>query len=140
GELPQGAITVWQTLKKELQEAAAFNDISLGQFAPNSRTSASEIIMAEQNSSALIRSIAKNVEQRILEPILNLVWKTGLQHMRADDAAAKAVIGEQMYAALYARRRELASMPITFRVRGISGLVARVQKLQSLINLLQTIG
>ena len=139
GQLPEQAIQVWQALKSEMMEGAAFSELSLGQFAPKGRTSASEVQSVQNNSSALMRSVAKNVEQRVVEPLLRLLWQTWLQHMPARDKAMEDVIGEQWYRTIYKARKELATKKITFRVRGISALVARMQKLQQLLNMLQVI-
>ena len=65
-------VRVWESVKSMLTEAARMNEVGLGQFAPNSRTSATEITETQQSSSALIRSVAQTIEQRHLEPTLNL--------------------------------------------------------------------
>ena len=139
GQLPPEAVQVWQALKQELQEAAAQNEITMGQMAPKSRTSSTEIQSVQNNSHAPMRSIAKTIETRIVEPLLDIFWKTGLQHMRKNDKQARQIVGDQMYDAIYANRKQFASMGITFQARGISKLISRVQKLQSLLNFLQVV-
>jgi hypothetical protein len=139
GALGQDTVHAWQLIKSELTEAADINEIGLGNFAPKSRTSATEISSTMQSSSAMVRSIAQGIEQRWLEPTLDLVWKTGLQHVRKGDRLITAAAGEEMFGALVGNRRDLIKRPVTFQARGISTLIQKSQKLQMLMQLLQVI-
>jgi hypothetical protein len=136
GNLGPDAMAVWQTIKKELTEAANQNEIGLGGFAPKGRTSATEISQTQESSSAVIRSIAQTVEARVLNPQLDLVWKTGLQHMNPNDPMLKAACGEDMFGVLMSRRRELASRPMTFQAHGISSMIQKSRMLKSLLQLM----
>lgn len=138
GSLPPEAVTIWRMLKDELREGAKLSEIALGQLAPNSRTSATEIQQVSQSGSAMIRSMARTIESRFLEPVLNLVWKTALQHMDFTDIAD--VIGEEWAQVFNQRRTEFAGRNVNIRVRGISGMVDRQTKLQNLLSALQIIG
>ncbi len=140
GTIDPGAVQVWQTLKGELSEAAAINELGLGQFAPKGRTSATEVNTVQSNSSALVRSIAQTVETRFLDIVLDLTWKTGLQHVKKGDARMARVAGKEMWGALMGSRKELIKRPITFQAQGISALIQRSQMLQSLLQALQIIG
>lgn len=137
GSLGPEPVQIWQAMKNELREAADQNEIGLGQLAPNSRTSATEISQTQESASALVRSIAQTVETRYLNPTLDLVWKTGLQHARADDRVLMDACGEDMYKALLARRRELITRPITFQAQGISTLIQKGRMLRALLQLVQ---
>ncbi len=139
GNLPPEAINLWQNLKRELTEAASINEIGLGQFAPKGRTTAHEVASANQSSSAVIKSIAQTVEKRWLDPTIDLVWMTGVQHMKANDKALIAAAGEDMYRALYTNRRELVTRPIAFQARGISRMIQRASQLQALMQLMQIV-
>lgn len=136
GTLDAGAIQVWQSMKSELSEAAGINEVGLGQFAPKGRTSAMEISTTQANSSALVRSVAQTVETRLLDPLLDLVWKTGLQHASKTDVKLAMAAGTQLYGALMNRRREIISSPITFQARGISALISKSQMLQSVLQIM----
>jgi len=140
GSLPAEAVQVWQAIKSELREAAGINEIGLGQFAPKGRTSATEISETKQSSSALIRSVAQTIETRILDPELDMVWKTGLQHVGKGNKQIAAAMGPELFAALMPRRRELIKRPITFRAGGISTLIAKARLLNRILQLLQIIG
>lgn len=138
GSLPPESVTVWRALKEELREGAKLSEIALGQMAPHSRTSATEITQVQQSGSAMIRSMARTIESRFIEPLLHLVWKTALQHMDFRDI--QDVIGAEWAEAFNSRRQEFADRTVNIRVRGISGLVDRQTKLQNLLSTLQIIG
>lgn len=140
GTLPPESIEVWKLLKNELTEAASVNEIGLGQFAPKGRTSATEVDATQQSSSAVIRSIAQTVETRFLDIVLDLTWKTGLQHAKASNKQFAAAVGEDMWGALYSQRRELIERPYTFQARGISNTLFRGNQLKTFMNMLQIIG
>lgn len=137
GSLPQDAVTVWTALKDELREGAKLSEIALGQMPGKSRITAEEIAQVSQSGSAVIRSMAKTIEHRFLEPVLTLVWQTALQYM--DFMSIADEIGEDTAQMLQARRQEFAERKIKFRVRGISGLIDRQTKLSNLMTLLQTL-
>jgi hypothetical protein len=140
GTLSPEGVQMWQLLKNEITEAMGTNEIGLGQFAPKSRTSATEINATQQGSSAIVRSVAEVVESRWLDITLDLVWKTGLQHIKSNNRAMAAAVGQDMWSALYGRRKELVERPFTFQARGISNAVYRQQKLKSLLTIFQIIG
>lgn len=139
GAMPPEVIQIWSQMKNELREAADVNEVGLGQFAPKGRTSVAEIEQTQQSSNALIRSIAQSIETRWLNPTLDLVWKTGLQHVSRNDDMIRAAAGDQMFEALYARRKELIARPITFQARGISMLMQKSKTLRSVLNIMSII-
>lgn len=139
GTLPPDALKMWQEMKQELREAAGINEIGIGQFAPKSRTSATEISSTSESSSAIVRGLAQTIEVRYLDPTLDLVWKTGLQHMKPDDKRMVAAIGKDTYSAIYSQRKELVTRPMTFQARGISTLIQRTQMLKNLLTVLQVV-
>lgn len=138
GELPQSAYQIWTALKNELREGAKLSEIALGQMAPNSRTTATEITMSSQSGSSMIRSMARTIETRFVERILTLVWKTALQYMDFTDI--QAAIGPDVATMLNERREEFLESSLTFQVRAISGIVDRQQKLQNIFQAMQVIG
>lgn len=140
GNLPAESIQVWQALKNELREAAGQSEIAVGQFAPKGRTSATEILETQQGTSALIRSVASTIESRWLNPVLDLVWRTGLQHVKADDPLMQRAVGKDMFRALISRRKELASRPTVFSAKGISMLLHKAKKLRAILSALQIMG
>lgn len=138
GTLPPETVKAWEMMKNELTEAAGVNEIGLGQFAPKGRTSATEINATEQSSSAIIRSIAQTIETRWLDPNLDLIWKTGLQHVKATDKALLAAAGD-LGGALLQQKKELIKRPFTFQARGLSNTIHRAQMLKNLMGILQIV-
>lgn len=139
GQLSNEAVSLWDKIKNELTEAANVNEIGLGQFAPNSRTSATEISATQQSSSALVRSVAQTVESRFLEPVLDLTWKTGLQFSQASNQDLARVVGRDMWPVLMGQKKTLIKWPYTFQARGISTMIQKSQMLNSLLQILQVI-
>lgn len=140
GTLSESGIKMWQLLKNELTEASGTNEIGLGQFAPKSRTTATEIQSTQQNSSAIVRSIANTVETRWLDINLDLCWKTALQHMSPKNKQLIAAAGPEMFNAVYANRRDFVKRPFTFQARGISNTMYRANQFKSLMTIFQIIG
>lgn len=140
GSLPADVIRVWDSMKQELREAAGVNEIGMGQLAPNSRTSATEITTTQASSSAIIRSIAQTVESRYLNPTLDLVWKTGLQHVAKDNPTVMNAVDPGLASALLQRRKELIKRPIGFQARGISTLIQKGQMLKSILQIMSIVG
>jgi hypothetical protein len=137
GSLDPNAFNVWQMLKKELQEGAAFNDMTLGNAAPQARTSATEINTVDSNSTSYMRAIASNIETLLLEPTLDLIWKTSIQHFSMKDTELVQAIGEQWAKTFVKMRKQFAEYKVTFVCRGITSLLARKQKLQEFLQFLQ---
>lgn len=137
GTLDQGAVTVWRALKEELREGAKLSEIALGQLASNSRTSATEINQVQQSGTAMVRSMARTIETRLIEPTLDLIWQTALQHL--DFERLSPVIGEEWAQALNNRADEFM-FDIRFNARGISGMIERQSKLQNLLQAIQILG
>lgn len=138
GTLPAESFKVWQALKEELREGAKLSEIALGQLAPNSRTTATEIVTSSQSGSASIRSIARTIETRWVEPTLDRVWKTSLQHM--DFMTIADIIGIEVAQMFNERRDEFLESSFQIRVRGISGIIDRQQRLQNLMSAISVIG
>lgn len=139
GTLDAGAVQIWQNIKNELSDAAGMNEIGMGQLPDKTHIAATAVAGAQQSSSAMIRSVAQTIETRFLDPMLDLVWKTGLQKADPDDMRMGAAVGMPMYRALIGRRKELISRQITFQARGISGLIQKQQKLSALLNTVQVL-
>lgn len=136
GSLDPSAVQVWQSLKGELTEAAGMNEIGLGQLPDKTHISASASEGAQQSSSAIIRSVAQTIETNYLNPTLDLVWKTGLQHANPKDMRLAQAAGPELYQGLMAQRRKIIQAPVSFQARGISTLIQKQQMLSALMNIL----
>lgn len=137
GTLPQEAIAVWTSLKNELREGAKLSEIALGQMPGKSRITAEEISSVSQSGSAMIRSMAKTIEERWLEPVLTLVWQTALQFMDFNTLAPE--LGPEVAAMLNQQRVDFQQRKLRIRVRGISGLLDRQSKLSNFMKFVQVI-
>lgn len=138
GSLPPEAISVWTALKQEMREGAKLSEIALGQVPPKGDITATEVIQVSQSGSAMIRSMARTIEARFLEPVLTLVWQTALQHL--DFQALAPEIGQEAAAMFESRKAEFSDRRIKFRVSGISALIDRQTELRALLSMLQTVG
>lgn len=136
GTLDPAAVQVWQSLKGELTEAAGMNEIGLGQLPDKTHISASASESAQQSSSAIIRSVAQTIETNYLNPTLDLVWKTGLQHADPRDQRLAQAAGPELYNGLMVHRKALIKAPVSFQARGISTLIQKQQMLSALMNIL----
>lgn len=138
GDLPPEAAAVWQNLKNLLQDGAKLSEVALGQMPDKTHIAAAAVTQSSMSGSAMIRSIAKTIEQRWLEPLLTLVWETALQFLDFNTLANE--IGPDTAMMLNQQRQEFLQRKIKFRVRGISGLLDRQAKLQAFMQFAQVIG
>lgn len=139
GSLGPEVLRVWEALKSEMREGAKLNEIALGQMAPSAGTTATEVSQTQQSSSAIVRSIARTIEERLLEPVLTLTWATALQNMDFSDPEIRAYVGAEAADMLQQRREDFLSEGVTFKVRGISALVDRQAKLRNFLSMLQVV-
>lgn len=84
----------------------------------------------------MLRSVARIIEQQYVEPSLDLIWKTNLQHMKPNDQRLINAVGQQQYAMLYANRKELIKRAYTFKCRGITRMLERQEKLKTMLSIL----
>lgn len=138
GTVPPSLITSWQLLQKLMREGASFNEISLGRLASGEKT-ATEIQGAEQGSSVMMTAMAEWIETGYLEPELELIFKTGLQHLDKDDEEMRTILGEPIFEMLLSRKDEFIKQKFLFRVRGISNLVEKSTRLRKLLSAIQAI-
>lgn len=140
GNLSTAAVNVWTALKQEMREGAATNDLDLGQSVPKGDVTATEITAVQSGGSALIQSIAATLEVGCVDPLLNLIFQTALQHFDENDAALHLALGEEYFSMFVARREEFIRLAPAFQARGISGLVERGQKLKAMLQIIQALG
>lgn len=139
GKLPPESLQVWQGLKAELREGAAFNELSLGQVPPKGDITATEINASQQGSAVTTRSIARTIETGLVAPILNLAFMTGLQHLSKEDEGAKLYMGEDTFNMLLSRKQEFLDKKIVVTVGGISALIERSEKLKAFLRTIEII-
>lgn len=140
GTMPSESVAIWTALKQEMREGQKLSELALGQLPPKGGITATEVAEASQSSSAVIRSMAKTIEERLLEPALNLIFMTGIQHVDFTRKDVVHAIGEDAANMLASQREAFRNGDIHFRVRGLSGIIERQSKLRSFLAMLQTIG
>jgi hypothetical protein len=137
GRLASGSVTVWQALQAMIRDAASQNELSMGQIPPKGDITATEITSVDVHQSELIRAIAKDTEDLVLSPILELVWMTGLQHFDPErDQALASELGDRLSSMLVAQREGFRKRRFRFQAYGITGAIKRNERLRNLIGIL----
>ena len=135
------AFSMWQALDGMVKEAGAQSDLSLGQTVSKGDTTATEIGASTAGQSALTNTIASDIEDDFLAPMLLLSYYTGIQHI--DPEAHPEIVGglkpEHMQA-IMAQREEFRNRPMSFRAKGISSALERAQRLRGEMGLLNVVG
>ncbi len=134
-------IAVWQALKAEMREGASANELSLGQVPPKGDITAREIEGAERGSNVLAMDTASGVDTRFLQPIVELVFMTALQHFDpAKNPGLAREMGEPMSAMIAKNRENFAKRQYRYVAKGLRSAIDRGRKLQQKLGLLQVIG
>lgn len=119
------------------------NDIMLGSIPTKSDVKATEVMQAQESTNAFMQSMADNIQLSILDPVLDLVWKTaiqvwdlgqnpGLQQALGDKAILlEGKTPEQIL--------ELFGGPYTFKAHGLTSVLERADKVKRLLGALSSI-
>jgi hypothetical protein len=141
GRLGSGSVQVWQAIQGMVRDAASQNELSMGQIPPKGDITATEISSVDSHQSELVRSIAKDSEDLVLSPALELVWMTGLQHFDpAKDKALAAELGEELSGMLSTQRESFRRRRFRFQAHGITGTIRRNERLRNLLGILGIMG
>ena len=123
-----------------MQEGAVLSDIDLGNIPPKSDITATEVQSVQQSTSAVVRSVAATVERTLLDPTLDLVWQTALQHIDLfEPEELSLAVGPKIAMALMtlspAARLKLISGPYTFKARGLTAILDRADQVRRIMGL-----
>ena len=141
GEFPPALINVWQGIKGELRDGAMLNETTLGQVPPKGDITATEIRSSTSGSSAMMASIAQDYDTRLLGPMLELVFWTGIQIYDPEENPELAKeLGDDLSAMLVTQRETIRGRQFKFTASGITSAVDRGQRLQGTMGLLQILG
>ena len=137
GELPPSVIQVWTAIHGQIREAFSANDINLGQIPPKGDITATEINAVGQSGSELVEDIAQGIDDRILSPLVELVWSTMLQHIdpENDPEVAKS-LGEPISQAIIVQRQDFRERKFHFKAHAISGVIQRQAMAQRLLSMM----
>ena len=144
---PDGVMTagmqVLELLMREYNQASLTNDIQMGSL-PMRQVKATEIVSANQSNSVTLSSISSDLETGIIEPLLRKSWLTILQHI--DDIDRQEIvkcIGEKAAVLLLslteAERYAMFADAASFKVMGLSSLIASAQDFQKLMAFFQAV-
>ncbi len=144
GKLPQAIMAVFHLIDKEFQSASMVPDLKIGQL-PERQVKATEIVEVSQALTGTFEGIAQDLESEWMEPMLDLVWMSIVQHV-GDFLAPELVnvLGQEQALVLQAMTREeriaVLGMRGRFRVHGLSSILSRVKDFTKLVTLIQTVG
>lgn len=143
GVVPQEAMATFQLLDREFASASMLSDTARGMI-PRKDVSATAIASVDQSTSAFFDSIIADLEASVIRPALRLSWLTMLQN--ADDWNAADVAGcigpsvAKFIGEMSPARRYLTyAQGCTFKVSGLSSMVARVREFQKIMSALTAI-
>lgn len=141
GGVSTDALRIWESLKSELREGAQANELSLGQVPPKGDITATEIRGSQRGESTLSFALARDIETKFLNPILELTLMTALQHFDPEKNPILAdELNPEMAQMLSGNRRNFARKKYGFVAKGISATMERGRRLQGLMGFLQIIG
>lgn len=144
GDVPTDAMAVFEMLTREFNQAAMTNDLKLGAF-PGREVRATEVVEMSQSMSVTLDSLASDVEQSLIEPVLRKAWLVLMQHLDlADSETVAAAVGDEAALRLMrmgqAGRFAAFANEASFKVHGLSATLSRVKDFQKLMAFIQIIG
>lgn len=132
-EIPQDAFSLFQILDREFASAALTTEVNLGRI-PKGDVLATEVNEAQQGSNTTLDGIVKDVEAKLIEPILYKTLMNLLQH-RGDlnsDVVINQVGIDSAFKLMQLDEDKLrrAFDPALIRVHGISESLTRARDFQ----------
>lgn len=144
GEIPQAALNVLNLMTQETQTSMMTNDFRMGATSARA-VKATEVVAAENSITSVFQGMAKNFEQKKIQPELELSWKTIAQNWD--------LIDKEVFISLFGQERGevLAALDpqdvfvdtvngCRFEVYGISLALRRQADFRKYTTLLQVIG
>jgi len=143
GEVPRDSMAVLEMLSREFAAAALSSELKLGSL-PSKQVRATEIVELSQSQAVTLDGIIADVEQMI-EMVLERIWLTMLQNL--DDFSASHIltaVGPRVAFTLGTmspaeRYSIFANNPCSFKVHGLSAMLARTRDFQKFMALLQAV-
>lgn len=143
GEVPTDAMAVLEMLSREFAAAALSSELKMGSL-PAKQVRATEIVELSQSQAVTLDGIIADIEQ-MMETVFEKMWLTILQNI--DDFSANHIltaIGPRAAFALGTmspaeRYAVYANNPCSFKVHGLSAMLARTRDFQKFMALLQAV-
>lgn len=134
------AFNLYQALNQKMMEGAAQSELSLGQHI-SGETTATEASLSNRGQSSFNNSIASDIEDHFLAPIVQLAYFTGIQHIDEDThPAIKGALTEDEIGAFMAQREDFRNRAMRFKAKGITASLERSQMLRGLLGSMNVIG
>lgn len=143
GQIPAEAMNMFTLSDREFNVAAITNDLKLG-VLPQKSVKATEVVESQQGQAGMIDGILRDVEDRMIEPMLRKSWLTILQHFdQFSNTEIVRTMGRQaaftMLQMSPAQRFATFANDCTFKVNGLSAVLARVRDFQKLLALMEVV-
>lgn len=144
GNVPSDSMAVLEMLSREFAAAALSNELKMGSMPPK-QVLATEVVEMSQSQAVTLDALTGDIEREITM-LLRKVWLTILQNLedvtsgRVVDAIgirAAYKLGSMSAAERYAA---FANSSCSFRVHGLSALMAKVRDFQKFASLMQIVG
>ncbi len=141
-QVPAESLAVLNLTNAELNSASLVNDLRVGTL-PTKNVKATEAMLADQSSNALMDSLSGELERNIIAPLLRKCWFTIIQF--ADDIPADDVVetiglnAAFQLAHMTPAKRFSALAKASFNVNGLSGTLTQAREFQKLMALLQAV-
>lgn len=144
GEVPSDVVNIFNLMTQETLTSMMTNDMRMGAQSQRA-VKATEVVAAENSITSVFNGMAKNFESKVIQPELELAWKTIAQNWDLiDPEMFKSLFGEE-------RGTELSQLDpqdvfvntvngSKFSVFGISVALKKQADYRKWTQLLQTIG
>ena len=142
GTVPAEALALYNLLDKEYQAASLTNDLKMGQL-PERTVKATEVIEVQQSIAVTLDGIIRDLEDRLLRPLLTKVWHVILQG--ADDISIRDAVGAigaggaAALALMTPAERFAALANGRIRVYGLSAVLSKARDFQKMMALLSAV-
>lgn len=143
GEVPRDAMAVLEMLERQFAKAALTTELKLGAL-PAKQVKATEVIELSQSQAVTTDAIISDVERELIAKTLRKIFLTVIQNM-SDVASDRVIDAIGIKAAFKLSRMSPAERfaafagACSFRVTGLSAVLAKVRDFQKLMALLQAV-
>jgi|ETNmetMinimDraft_30_1059905.scaffolds.fasta_scaffold02885_3 hypothetical protein len=143
GEVPRDAMAVLEMLERQFAKSALSTELKLGAL-PAKQVKATEVIELSQSQAVTLDAIMGDIERGLIETTLRKMFLTVMQNM--SDVASDQIIDAIGITAAFklsrmspAERFAAFAGPCSFKVTGLSAMLAKVRDFQKLMSLLQAV-
>ena len=143
GQVPADAMAVLEMLERQFSAAALSNEIKMGSL-PAKQVKATEVVELSQSQAVTMDAIIGDIERDLIARSLRKVWLTVLQNI--DDVTSDRVINAIGIKGAFvlsrmspAERFSVFNSACSFKVSGLSAVLAKVRDFQKIMALMQSV-